>query len=332
MRHLHIKCTGLITLFLILSAGAIVAQQATLTFSPQWFPQAQFAGYYVAQDQNYYKEAGLNIKILHPSSTTSAFDYLFSGKTDIISSFLLDALKQKASGVPIVHVGQFSQHSALMIVAKKTSGVNQLKDLDNKKLGIWSYGFDDVPKAFLRQNNYKTRNIPVHNTVNLFLMDCIDAMIVMYYNEYDQIVNSGVNEDELNRFFFADYGFDIPEDGLFCLEKTYSQKKAAIDKFMKATLKGWEYASKNKEYALSLVVKEMDKAHLPNNKAHQQWMLDKVLETLESGNKNIQKGQLMEQDFYNAINVLRLSSPTSNLTFNFKLEDFSKASDVKSRK
>lgn len=294
-----------IYLILIFSSGFVNAQTEKLTFAPQWFPQAQFAGYYVALDQGFYKDAGLDVEILHPTATISAFDYLNNGSADIISTFLMDGIKQRAKGISIVNVAQLSQHSALMMVTKKERGISQLKDIDKKKVGIWSSGFDDIPIALMHENNYNIELVRILNTINLFLMDGLDALTVMYYNEYDQIINSGVNEDELNTFFFSDYGFDIPEDGLYCLEDTYSNKKEALRKFVSATMKGWEYAAQNKDYTLDLVVKEMNKGHLPNNKAHQQWMLDKILDQLSPGNKNVQKGHLMEQDYSRALNIFK---------------------------
>lgn len=300
------------------------AQLKNLTFSPQWYPQAQFAGYYVALDKGFYKEFGLDVHIIHPSSTTSAFDYLRKGKADVISSFLLDGMKERAKGMPLVNVGQFSQHSALMMVTKKKSGLDKIRDLNNKRLGIWSSGFQDVPDAFRKQNNYNITFVPIMNTINLFLMDGVEALTVMYYNEYDQIINCGINEDELNTFFFKDYGFDIPEDGLYCTENIYKTRKTDLEKFLKATLKGWDYASKNKDYTIDLVVKEMNKAHLPNNKAHQSWMLEKVLEMIEPANKNVQKGELLENDFYKAIQIIRTNKDPNLKDLNMRYEDFCK--------
>jgi len=298
--------------------------QTRITFSPQWFPQAQFAGYYVALDQGFYKDLGLEVQIIHPSGTVSAFDNLNKGKVDVISSFLMDGLKQRANGRPLVHVGQFSQHSALMMVTKKTSGIDQAKKLNGKTLGLWSFGFQDIPRAFIQKYGYDLQIVPILNTVNLFLLNGVDALTVMYYNEYDQLINSGLNENELNTFFFSDFGFDIPEDGLYCLENTYEQKKDALKKFVQATLKGWAYAAKNKDYTIDLVVREMDKAHLANNKTHQRWMLDKVLELIEPRNKQVQKGQLSKQDFQSALGILK-SDQTANYTNpNILMEDFSK--------
>lgn len=300
------------------------AQIKKLTFSPQWYPQAQFAGYYVALDKGFYKELGLDVHIIHPSSTTSAFDYLKKGKADVISSFLLDGVKERAKGMPLVNVGQFSQHSALMMVTKKKSGLDKIRDLNNKRLGIWSSGFQDVPDAFRKQNNYNITFVPIMNTINLFLMDGVEALTVMYYNEYDQIINSGINEDELNTFFFKDYGFDIPEDGLYCTEKLYESGKTDLEKFRKATLKGWDYASKNRDYTIDLVVKEMNKAHLPNNKAHQSWMLEKVLEMIEPENKNVKKGELLESDFYKALQIIKSNKDLNFKDVNIRYEDFCK--------
>jgi len=318
------KRLSLIYFLLFLLSFSVSAQNTKIAFSPQWFPQAQFAGYYVALEKGFYKELGLDVQIIHPSGTVSAFDNLNNGNVDVISSFLMDGLKARANGRPLVHIGQLSQHSALMMVTKKTSGIDQAKKLNGKKLGLWSSGFQDIPRAFIRKYGYDLQIVPILNTVNLFLLDGVDALTVMYYNEYDQLINCGLNEEELQSFFFSDYGFDIPEDGLYCLENTYEQKKDALKKFVQATLKGWGFAAQNKEYTIGLIVREMDKAHLPNNKAHQQWMLNKVLELIEPGKKTVQKGQLGRMDFESALQLLKGDQTTTYSNPNIRMEDFSK--------
>ena len=310
-------------LFLMI-AGVVHSQTEKLTFSPHWIPQAQFAGYYVALDQGFYKDAGLDVTILHPSAHISSFDYLKNGTADVVSSFLMNGLKQRAAGIPLVNFAQLSQHSALMMVSKKGSSINQLKDFNHKTMGIWSSDFDDIPIALMRENNYDIESVLVLSSINLFLVDGIDAITVMYYNEYDQIINSGINEDELNTFFFSDYGFDIPEDGLYCLEKTYLTKKEALLKFAEATLKGWEYASSHKEYTIDLVVEKMKEAHLPNNHAHQRWVLDKVLELMSPGNKNVKKGQLLDADYYRALDIVKATLKSDYDKSDLMLENFYK--------
>lgn len=292
-------------IILLLSYSLIIqAQLPKLVFAPQWLPQAQFAGYYIAQDKGFYKEAGIDVEIIHPSVNIQATAMLASGKADLISLFLVTAISVKNQGLDIINVGQISQHSAILFVTKKSSGIDQLSQLNGKKIGIWKSGFDEVPKALMAGKNYQIEWIPILSTINLFMMGGIDAMTVMSYNEYDQIINGGLNENELNTFPVAEYGFDVPEDGLYCLKSTCENKKPELKKFLQATLKGWDYAANNKEYAIDLVLKRMQLAHLPANRVHQEWMLNKVLEMLNPGNKVVEPGELLETDFQKAVNIL----------------------------
>lgn len=294
-----------LVLALLLLFGTLLAegQLRKLVFSPQWLPQAQFAGYYIALEKGFYREAGLDVELIHPSANLQATSMLASGKADLISLFLITAMAHKEKGLELINVGQISQHSAILFITKKSSGISSLGQLQGKKIGIWKSGFDEVPKALMAEKKIEVEWIPVLSTVNLFTMGGIDAMTVMSYNEYDQIINCGINEDELNVFPVADYGFDIPEDGLYCLTKTFASKKAEINSFLKATLKGWEYAANDKKYAIDLVTKQMQLAHLPANKVHQEWMLDKVLELIHPGNKGGEYGVLQETDFDKAVAV-----------------------------
>ena len=312
--NINTKHSGKIfVLFMIFLTNFLGAQNEKLVFSPHWIPQAQFAGYYVALDQGFYKEAGLDVQIIHPSAEVSSLDFLKNGKADIVSSFLMDGIELRIKGLPVVNIGQLSQHSALMMVTKKKSGINKIEQLQGKRMGIWSSGFDDVLYAFMKEKKIDMEVVPILNTVTLFLMDGIDALTIMNFNEYDKIINSGVNEDELNKFYFANNGYDIPEDGLYCLEKIYETKKESLHKFVLATLKGWKYASKNKEYTIDLVVAQMKKAHLSNNKPHQRWMLDRMLELITPGYKEVQQGELLKDDFTRAIELIKLNSGNNNI-------------------
>ncbi len=301
-KHLILK-TGIVIIILFSSLSS-QAQLPKLVFAPQWLPQAQFAGYYVALEKGFYKEAGIDVEIVHPSANKQVTSLLASGKADVISLFLVTGMTLKNQGMDIVNVGQISQHSAILIVTKKSRGISQLSQLNGKKIGIWKSGFDEVPKALIAERKYKVEWIPILSTVNLFMHDGIDAMTVMLYNEYDQIINCGLNENELNVFPASRYGYDVPEDGLYCLKSTYANKKPELKKFLQATLKGWDYAAKNKDYTISVVLKRMQQAHVPANKVHQEWMLNKALELIRPGNKGVKTGELKEADFLEAVNIL----------------------------
>ncbi|MCF8361498.1 MAG: ABC transporter substrate-binding protein [Prolixibacteraceae bacterium] len=306
----------LLTTFL-LAVFFVNAQQSSLTFTPQWLPQAQFAGYYVALEKGFYTDEDLTVEIKHPSASVNATEMLKNNTADVISLFLVSAMKARNEKFKLVNIGQLSQHSALMFVTHKKSGIEKLNQLDGKRIGIWKSGFDEVPKALMQSNNYEVEWIPILSSINMFMIGGIDAMTVMWYNEYDQIINAGINPDELNTFRFADFGCDIPEDGLYCLESTYLQRKPDLEKFVQATMRGWKYAKENKEEALEIVLSEMKKAHVPTNLTHQKWMLECMLELMEPGTKNVKKGELAEIDFHKTRNMLKEGNYiNSNISFN----------------
>lgn len=86
-----------------LSAGA-----QRIVFTPQWTPQSQFAGYYVAQEKGFYREAGVEVDIQHPSASYSAFYRLLEGSSDMITMQLLPAMVEINRGMPLVNVLQTS--------------------------------------------------------------------------------------------------------------------------------------------------------------------------------------------------------------------------------
>jgi NitT/TauT family transport system substrate-binding protein len=298
----------LLLCLLSLSGSSINAQEKEssnkIIFTPQWLPQAQFAGYYVALDQGFYSQAGLDVQITHPSPATNTLDLLSQGSSHIVSAFLMHGLKAIKQGAPIKHIAQMQQHSSLMLVTRKESNIENIPDLDGKKLGIWDNGFDDLIFALFKSEGICVKVVRISNTVNLFLEKGIDAMTVMYYNEYNQIINSGIDHHELNVFFMKELGLDIPEDALFCLQETWEKEPAKMESFVKASLKGWEYAAQNKEYALELVEQYMKQANLPTNRVQQRWMLDKIIENMEPYGKTVKKGELDQKDYNRTTAIL----------------------------
>lgn len=291
-------------LLFIVHISDTCAQVHKITFMPHWLPQAQFAGYYVAQQKGFYEKEGIEVDIVHPSASMMVTDYLVKGKADVISLFLVSALTSIDKGVKMVNIAQLSQNSGMLFVTRKDKNIKTIKDLDGKKIGIWQSGFDEIPKGLIRSQKINVEWVPILSSVNLFMLDGIDAMTVMWYNEYDQIINSGYNADELNTFFFSKYGYNIPEDGLYCLEKNYSGRRTDLTKFVNGSLKGWEYAKAHPEEALDIVLDVMKKEHVATNYAHQKWMLETVLQLMVPSDPIVRKGQLAEPDYQKTLKAI----------------------------
>jgi NitT/TauT family transport system substrate-binding protein len=272
-------CFNALLVFIVVLSGAAAcfgADLKTISFIPQWGPQAQFAGYYVAYEQGIYKKHGLDVRIIQGGAHKPSSETLEKGDADIASIWLSTAMQKRSHKVKLVNVGQIVQRSSLMLIAKKSRGIKKPEDLNGKKVGLWGAEFRIQPEAFFKKHKISVTVLPQSYSVNLFLRDGVDAASAMWYNEYHTILNAGMNPDELTTFFYSDYGLNFPEDGLYAMEDTLKKDPEAICAFVKASLEGWKYAFDHPDDAVSIILKYMVAANVPANRVHQKWMLSRM--------------------------------------------------------
>lgn len=261
----------LITLSL-LSVSLLQAQR--IIFTPQWLPQAQFAGYYIAKEKGFYAEEGLEVEIKHPSASYSAFNRMVDGNSHIVTMQLPQALTAIDRGFPLVNILQTSQHNSLLIVPRNDS-IDNIYDLRNRRVGIWKVGFGETAKILNKKHGLNIEWIQHLQGINLLISGAIDAILAMKYNEYWQIMASGIQPK--NVFAMADYGLDIPEDGLYVSRSYYEEHPEKIKAFARASKRGWEWAMKNPEETLEIIIGIMKKYNVTTNIYHQRWMLNEIL-------------------------------------------------------
>nr|WP_319565590.1 ABC transporter substrate-binding protein [uncultured Rhodoferax sp.] len=240
------------------SMGASAADKVTVQL--KWLPQAQFAGYYVAQSKGYYKEAGLDVTIKPGGPDISPVQVIAGNGADVVVNWMPDALAAREAGVPLVNIAQVFNQSGLMLTCKKSSGVSSPKDFKGKTLGVW-YGGNEYPFLnWMAKLGYKP-GIDIKILKQGFNVDpllqnqaaCISTMI---YNEYWQVVDAGVKESDLVTFFYEKEGVASLEDGLYVMEAKLKDPDfvARMGKFLKATFKGWNDAVKDPAGAAKIVV------------------------------------------------------------------------------
>ncbi|MBO4267917.1 MAG: ABC transporter substrate-binding protein [Bacteroidaceae bacterium] len=251
--------------------------QDKMIFTPQWSAQAQFAGYYVAQEMGFYKEAGLDVEIIHPSLTQSSLSRIQNNESHATTLQLAQAMEIVDDGIPLVNILQTSMNNAMVIVSRK--GVNPLEQVGGK-VGIWNAGFGQIAMCMSIKDNLGYHWVPFASNINLFISGAIDATLAMSYNEYYQLLQTGIEIGENSVYRFRDHGYNIQEDGVYMTRDYYNRHKDQARKFAEASRKGWEWAVQNPDETLDIVMDYVDREHIATNRVLQKLMLEEVLRLL----------------------------------------------------
>ena len=243
-------------------------------FTPQWTAQAQFAGYYVAQELGFYKDAGIEVDIVHPTSTLSAMERIRRNESHATTLQLVQAIEVVDSGIELVNILQTSMNNGMVIVSRR--GMDPLKQ-KNARVGIWRAGFGQIAICMSLKEGLNYDWVPFASNVNLFVKGAIDATLAMSYNEYYQIIQAGYQLNNTNVYRFCDHGYNVQEDGVYMTREYYQKHKEQARKFSEASRRGWDWAAEHEEETLDIVMKYVQENHIATNRKMQKLMLKEVL-------------------------------------------------------
>lgn len=198
-----IKRLLIIFIALVAAVQVMPAQDATIVFTPQWTAQAQFAGFYVAEAKGFFREAGVKVKIEHPSVTLPAMSRLRTNVSQATTLQLCQALEIVDGGIPLVNILQTSMNNGMVIVSAR--GKDPLTQ-KGAKVGIWSVGFGQLAISMSIKEHLNYEWVRFAQNINLFLAGALDATLAMSYNEYYQLMQAGIELNDKNVYRFCDHG------------------------------------------------------------------------------------------------------------------------------
>ncbi|QKF77437.1 GGDEF domain-containing protein [Arcobacter defluvii] len=230
-------------------------EKKDITLQLNWLNQFQFAGYYVAKEKGFYKDVGLNVTINELKDKQELTNIIKDGKVDFAigrSSLLIN----KINGDDIVILGAIFQHSPLMLLTTNEE-IKTIKDIKNKTIMITPDAeFTASITAMLNSNDINRKDLKIFKhsfNVDDLINKKVDLMSCYISNEPIILQEKGI---KYKIFHPKDYGFDFYSDILFTSSKFIKENPLTTKSFYEATLKGWEYAFKNKTEAAEIIYKK----------------------------------------------------------------------------
>ncbi|MBC3936638.1 diguanylate cyclase [Undibacterium sp. CY7W] len=221
----------------------------------KWTHAFQFAGYYAAQQQGYYQQAGLEVDVREVNPQASGFsviDEVVSGRAQFgvgTSSLLLE----RKAGKPVVALAVIFQHSPQILVARKKSDLQTVHDLSGKRLMLEPQSDELI--AYLRSIGMADASMKTvgHSfSTQDFIEGKVDVMSAYVTNEPFYLNQSHV---DYQIYTPRSVGIDFYGDNLFTTEQEIKQHPERVQAFREASLRGWEYAMAHPAEIIALILR-----------------------------------------------------------------------------
>lgn len=217
----------------------------------KWICQAQFAGYYTANAENYYEEEGLRVTIDPAGPNISPIQSVSSGINEFGIAGAEQIITAIDNGVPVVAIAVIYRETPEALTSKKTLNIKEPRDLIGKTVGV-VYGDDEnLYRIMLKKNGIDEKSInevPALTGISQILTDKVDAK--MAYEMNDAVLLELEGED-VNVLSFRDYGVKVYADTIFTTKEMIENNPEKVKKFLRASIKGWREAINNPEKAIN---------------------------------------------------------------------------------
>ena len=225
----------------------------------KWHYQFQFAGYVAAREKGYFREEGLSVEIREGGAGIIPLDEVVEGRADfgIENS---EALLGRLKGKPVVAVAAFGQHSPLVLLTPKDSGIRTPHDLIGKKVMMGGGKRDsEINAMFYREGVALDSITKLGYTLDVatFLDPDIAAIAAYSTNTPYILKEAGVEYTTISPL---SYGIDFYSDVLITSEKMMRREPETVLAFRRASVRGWEYAMHHPEEIADILRRNYDAA------------------------------------------------------------------------
>lgn len=264
----------------------------SLALQLDWLPNAQFAGILYAQQEGWYRQAGLDLTILPWAPYTNQVDALASDQNLVISTEDNLLIRARSQGAPVKAIGVMMQFSGIGWMALTDSGIHTIPDLHGKRLGIHPDGEAAIQLA-LRQYGMAWSDLDIqevgYDYADLLANGQVDAMQCLLMVEPLELEALGHQVNTIRGF---DLGYQVYAQVLATTDRLIEQHGDELVRFLQVTFDGWRAAFANPARAAALVVAD----YLPDANPHLQERMLIAMQPIFTGTVGLERLGCMERE------------------------------------
>lgn len=231
----------------------------------KWIDQAQFAGFYMASANGYYKNSGLDVTINPAGPDISSIQMVVNGADMFGITSGDQILLAREKGLPVVAVATIYRESPVGFASLKKENITSPRDLIGKTVAM-VYGKDEeaIYKALLAKEGIKRQDIkevPKVMDISQLTSGKVDVQVVYENNEPILMQQKGFDVNILRP---RDYGINFYADTIFTTEDNIRNNPEVVKKFVQNSIQGWKSTIDNQDQAVNEVLKrngKLDKDH-----------------------------------------------------------------------
>lgn len=284
----------------------------------KWLHQAQFAGNYVAVDKGFYQEEGLAVNLIPFSFEDPTITSVSEGRDTFGITGADELVLARAKGIPIKAIAVIYKINPVAAYALKSSGITKPQDFVGKKVGLEKGANVEYLYAAMMGklgiSRTKIKEMAIGYDAKELLAGKTDVSTGYIINEPQQVIEAG---KEVNTILMADYGVNMYADVVFATEDTIQNKPDLVSRFLRATLKGWQYAIEHQAEAVESSLKYAAKS----TKAHETYMLMTSIPLIHTGASPLGMMELKQwEQVQNILLEQKILTKPINITDAYTLE------------